>query len=29
MDGEEVINQWRGTLPNVVYRYGGELRDAS
>ena len=29
MQGEEVTNQWRGALPNVVYRYGGDLLNAS
>jgi hypothetical protein len=27
MQGDEVDAAWRGTLSNVTYRYGGELRD--
>ncbi|CAF1392354.1 unnamed protein product [Rotaria sordida] len=29
LQGSEVPVEWRGTLPNVTYRYGGELRNAS
>ncbi|CAF4982016.1 unnamed protein product [Rotaria sp. Silwood1] len=29
MQGNEVPVEWRGTLSNVIYRYGGELREAS
>ncbi|CAF1148812.1 unnamed protein product [Rotaria sp. Silwood1] len=29
MQGNEVPVEWRGTLSNVVYRYGGELLNAS
>ncbi|CAF3577525.1 unnamed protein product [Rotaria sordida] len=29
LQGSEVPVEWRGTLSNVTYRYGGELRNAS
>ncbi|CAF4768009.1 unnamed protein product [Rotaria sp. Silwood1] len=29
LQGAEVDSEWRGSLRNVTYRYGGELRDAS
>ncbi|CAF1456898.1 unnamed protein product [Rotaria sordida] len=29
LDGNEVPVQWRGALPNVTYRYGGELHNGS
>ncbi|CAF1641949.1 unnamed protein product, partial [Rotaria sordida] len=29
LEGNEVPVQWRGALPNVTYRYGGELHNVS